>query len=89
MQDCMSGEVYTQSDFLKDFDPSKHEVNPQTLCIPKIMFNTEFWAIYEADLARDLAVQMVKGNRNNYDEIGEMAVMIAKSVVKNLKENKI
>lgn len=44
------------------------------------------WQRYEADLAKDLAVQMVKCNRNNYDKIGNMAVRVAKSVVENLKK---
>lgn len=80
------GQIYTQDDFINDYDPSKHEVNPNPRYIPKIMFNTEFWVKYEADLAHDLAVQMVKCNRNNYDKIGNMAVRVAKSVVENLKQ---
>lgn len=81
---CMR--VISQDDFLKEINPAEHEVNPKPRYVPKIMFNTEFWVKYEADLAHDLAVQMVKCNRNNYDKIGNMAVRVAKSVVENLKK---
>lgn len=66
-----------------------HKMEAELDELAKAHYDIMNWPKYEADLAHDLAVQMVKGNRNSYDKIGEMAVRIAKSVVKNLKENKI
>lgn len=83
MKDCMSGEIYTQSDFLKDYDPSKHEVNPKPRYIPKIMFNTEFWVKYEADLAKELAIAYGKRGKSPLD-----AVAAAKEITKRLKQKK-
>lgn len=83
MKDCMSGEIYTQSDFLKDYDPSKHEVNPKPRYIPKIMFNTEFWVKYEADLAKELAIAYGKRGESPLD-----AVAAAKEITKRLKQKK-
>lgn len=61
--------------------------NVGSIKIPvEVDLKDSYWDAYAADLAHDLAVQMVKGNRNNYDKIGEMAVRIAKSVVKNLRK---
>lgn len=87
MKDCMSGEIYTQSDFLKDYDPSKHEVNPEPRYIPKIMFNTEFWVKYEADLAKELAIR-VANRIDNPQDVTSYAVDIAKDIVKRLKQTK-
>lgn len=85
MKDCMSGEIYTQSAFIEDYDPSKHEVNPKPRLIPKIMFNTEFWVKYEADLAKEIAVKAV--NRlGNPQDVAPYAVDIAKDIVKRLKQ---
>lgn len=66
-----------------------HKMEAELDELRKAHYDIMNWPRYEADLAHDLAVQMVKGNRNSYDKIGEMAVRIAKSVVKNLKENQI
>lgn len=87
IQGCMSGEIYTQSDFLKDYDPAKHEVNPKPRCIPKIMFNTEFWVKYEADFAKDIALK-VANRYNDPEETAKYAAKAAKQIVKHLKENK-
>ena len=81
MNDCMSGEIYTLSDFLKDYDLSKHEVNPKPRYIPKIMFNTEFWVKYEADLAKELAIAYGKRGKSPLD-----AVAVAKEITKRLKQ---
>lgn len=81
MKDCMSGEIYTQSDFIEDYDPSKHEVNPKPRYIPKIMFNTEFWVKYEADLAKELAIVYGKRGKSPLD-----AVAAAKEITKRLKQ---
>lgn len=86
MKGCMSGEIYTQSDFLKDYDPAKHEVNPKPRCIPKIMFNTEFWVKYEADLAKEIALK-VANRYNDPEETAKYAAKAAKQIVKHLKEN--
>lgn len=83
MKDCMSGEIYTQSDFLKDCDPAKHEVNPKPRCIPKIMFNTEFWVKYEAELAKELSVVYAKQGIDPIEAVGK-----AKEIIKQLKQNK-
>lgn len=63
-------------------------LHPEKYCTYEVEVNPNFinWTSYEADLAHDLAVQMVKCNRNNYDKIGNMAVRVAKSVVENLKK---
>lgn len=66
-----------------------HKMEAELDELRKAHYDIMNWPRYEADLAHDLAVQMVNGNRNSYDKIGEMAVRIAKSVVKNLKENQI
>lgn len=71
-----------------DGDCVIHKMETELDELRKAHYDIMNWPRYEADLAHDLAVQMVKGNRNSYDKIGEMAVRIAKSVVKNLKENK-
>jgi hypothetical protein len=52
--------------------------------VPKIIFNTEFWVKYEADLAKEVALKLV--NNENPDKIGEVAAKVAKSVVENLKK---
>lgn len=86
MQDCMSGEVYTQSDFLKDFDPSKHEVNPKTRCIPKIIFNSEFWDRYKADLAKEIVLKTVNcASDRRPSAVADYATAIAEAVVEGLK----
>lgn len=79
--------VAKQSDFIKDYAPEKHEINPNPRLIPKIMFNTEFWVKYEADLAREIALK-VANRYNNPEETAEYAAKAAKQIVKRLKENK-
>lgn len=76
--------VISQDDFLKEINPAEHEVNPKPRLIPKIMFNTEFWVKYEADLAKEIALKLV--NNENPNKIGEVAAKVAKSVVENLKK---
>ena len=78
--------VLSQDDFLKDFNPAEHEVNPKPHYTPKIMFNTEFWIKYEADLAKEIAVKLSKPNENKPGYVAEYAVSVAKAVVENLKK---
>lgn len=88
-EDCIIHKMETELDELRKahYDRMLHPEKPTyEVTVDNVTMN---WPKYEADLARDLAVQMVNGNRNSYDKIGEMAVRIAKSVVKNLKENQI
>lgn len=63
-------------------------LHPEKYHTSEVEVNPNFinWTLYEAELAHDLAVQMVKCNRNNYDKIGNMAVRVAKSIVENLKQ---
>lgn len=81
MKDCMSGEIYTQSDFIEDYDPSKHEVSPKPRYTPEIKSNTEFWVKYEADLAKELAIAYGKRGKSPLD-----AVAAAKEITKRLKQ---
>lgn len=52
--------------------------------VPKIMFNTEFWVKYEADLAKEVALK-VANKFNTPHEAAEYAVSVAKAVVEGLK----
>lgn len=81
MKDCMSGEIYTQSDFTKDYDPSKHEVSSKPRYTPEIKSNTEFWVKYEADLAKELAIAYGKRGENPLDAVAD-----AKEITKRLKQ---
>ncbi len=72
--------VISQSDFLKEINPSEHEINPKPRYIPKIMFDTEFWVKYEADLAKELSVVYAKQGIDPMEAVGK-----AKEIVKQLK----
>lgn len=85
MKDYVSGDIYTQADFLKDFDPTEHEVNPKHHYIPKIMFNTKFWVRYEADLAKEIALECVRDSNYSAEQVAEYAVKTAKEIVKQLR----
>lgn len=53
---------------------------------PKLMFNSEYWLRYEADLAKAVALTAIKRRIHaTPDAVGEYAVQVAKSVVKHLK----
>lgn len=52
--------------------------------VPKIMFNTEFWVKYEADLAKEVALK-VANKYSDPKEAAEYAVLVAKAVVEGLK----
>lgn len=52
--------------------------------VPKIMFNTEYWVKYEADLAKEVALK-VANKYNSPNEAAEYAVSVAKAVVEWLK----
>ena len=73
--------VISQDDFLKEINPAEHEVNPKPRLIPKIMFNTEFWVKYEADLAKELAISYAKRGENPLDAVAD-----AKKITKRLKQ---
>ena len=47
-----------------------------------------YWDIYTADLAKEIALKIAGSQLHNHkpQEIGRMAVEIAKSVVENLKK---
>lgn len=78
--------VLSQDDFLKDFNPAEHEVNPKPHYTPKIMFNTKFWIKYEADLAKEIAVKLSDPNESKPGYVADYAVSVAKAVVENLKK---
>lgn len=73
--------VFSQDDFVKEINPAEHEVITKPHYVPKIMFNTEFWVKYEADLAKELAISYAKRGKNPLD-----AVAAAKEIVKRLKQ---
>lgn len=52
--------------------------------VPKIMFNTEFWVKYEADLAKEVVLKAVN-KFNDPKEAAEYAVSVAEAVVEGLK----
>lgn len=60
------------------------EENNKPRYVPKIMFNTEFWVKYEADLAKEVALK-VANKYNDPEEAAEYAVSVAKAVVEGLK----
>lgn len=72
--------VISQSDFLKEVNPSEHEINPKSRYIPKIMLDAEFWVKYEADLAKDLSMAYAKQGIDPMEAVGK-----AKEIVKQLK----
>lgn len=57
------------------------EKNNKPRYVPKIMFNTEFWVKYEADLAKELAISYAKRGKSPLD-----AVAAAKEITKRLKQ---
>lgn len=59
-------------------------IEPPFRTIPKIMFNTEFWVKYEADLAKEVALKAAN-KFNAPHEAAEYAVSVAKAVVEGLK----
>lgn len=59
-------------------------IEPPFRTIPKIMFNTEFWVKYEADLAKEVALK-VANKFNDPEQAAEYAVKVAKAVVEGLK----
>lgn len=62
------------------------EENNKPRYIPKIMFNTEFWDAYAADLAKEIALKVANKKMDNHpEEIGAYAVSVAKAVVEGLK----
>lgn len=71
----------SQDDFLKEINPAEHEVTTKPHYVPKIMFNTEFWVKYEADLAKELAIAYGKRGKSPLD-----AVAVAKEITKRLKQ---
>lgn len=73
--------VISQDEFLKEINPAEHEVKSKPRYIPKIMFNTEFWVKYEADLAKELAIAYAKRGKSPLD-----AVATAKEIAKRLKQ---
>lgn len=73
----------SQEDFLREINPAEHEVTPNPRYIPKIMFNTEFWVKYEADLAKELSVVYAKQGIDPIEAVGK-----AKEIIKQLKQNK-
>lgn len=77
----------SQDDFLKEINPAEHEVTTKPHYVPKIMFNTEFWVKYEADLAKEIALK-VANRYNDPEETAKYAAKAAKQIVKHLKENK-
>lgn len=78
--------IISQDDFLKEINPAEHEVNSKPRYVPKIMFNTEFWVKYEADLAKEVALKVANKKMDNHpEEIGAYAVSVAKAVVEGLK----
>lgn len=52
--------------------------------VPKIIFNTEFWVKYEADLAKEVALK-VANKYNDPEQAAEYAISVAKAVVEGLK----
>lgn len=60
-------------------------IEPPFRTIPKIMFNTEFWVKYEANLAKEVALK-VANKYNDPKEAAEYAVKVAKLVVEGLKK---
>lgn len=60
------------------------EENNKPRYVPKIMFNTEFWVKYEADLAKEVALK-VANKFNNPEQAAEYATDIAQAVVEGLK----
>lgn len=44
-----------------------------------------YWDAYTADLAKEVAVMLVKTHRNDLNKVAKMSVDIAKSVVEGLK----
>lgn len=60
------------------------EENNKPRYVPKIMFNTEFWVKYEADLAKEVALK-VANKYNDPKQLADYAVKVAKSVVEGLK----
>lgn len=73
-------EALSQSDSLKEVNPSEHEINPKSRYIPKIMLDAEFWVKYEADLAKDLSIAYAKQGIDPMEAVGK-----AKEIVKQLK----
>lgn len=71
----------SQDDFLKEINLAEHEVSTKPHYVPKIMFNTEFWVKYEADLAKELAISYAKRGKSPLD-----AVAAAKEITKRLKQ---
>lgn len=59
-------------------------IEPPFRTIPKIMFNTEFWVKYAADLAKEVALK-VANKYNAPEQAAEYAVKVAKEVVEGLK----
>lgn len=60
------------------------EENNKPRYVPKIMFNTEFWVKYEADLAKEVVLK-VANKFNDPKEAAGYAVQVAKAVVEGLK----
>ena len=97
IEDCMNGGFYTQSDFLKDYDPMEHRINfNERLRQQQLAHSTtvaEFsnkdfdWQRYQADLAREIALK-VANRYNNSEETAEYAAKAAKQIIKHLKEHK-
>lgn len=71
--------VFSQSDSLKEINPSEREINPFR-DIPKIMFDAEFWVKYEADLAKELSIAYTKQGIDPMEAVGK-----AREIVKQLK----
>lgn len=74
-------EALSQSDVLKEYNPSEHEINPKSRYIPKIMFDAEFWVKYEADLAKELSIVYAKQGIDPIEAVGK-----AKKIVRQLKD---
>lgn len=68
------------ADVLGEFTPIPRFDNPI------IGFEQAYWQEYEADLAKEIAVMLVRTHRNDLNKVAKMSVDIAKAVVKNLKK---
>lgn len=69
----------TSADVLGEFTPISMSTNPI------IGFEQAYWQEYEADLAKEVAVMLVRTHRNDLNKVAKMSVDIAKAVVEGLK----
>lgn len=67
------------ADVLGEFTPISMSTNPI------IGFEQAYWQKYEADLAKEVAVMLVRTHRNDLNKVAKMSVDIAKAVVEGLK----